>query len=778
MAVRPKTSWLIATALIAWASPAFARATADAAGATPAPAPAAQQSDQIDTSQDIVVTAQKRDQTLIQVPQAMSVVSGATLESHQATSLVDYAALVPGLTLQQESPGESRVILRGINTGGSSPTVAIYVDDVPFGSSTGQTNAAHLAGDIDPFDMQQIEVLKGPQGTLYGANSLGGLLKYVTNPPRFDKVELRGQAGVETIDGGGTGWSGNGVVNVPLGSTLAVRASGFYRKTPGYIDAIGRPARNVNDAESYGGRAALLFKPSDNFSIKLSALVQNVRGNARNSYDADPQTLKPISADPITGDPVSGFNRYQLFPDQNNADYRLFAGTLNWDLGFATLTSVTSYGKLTQHEYIDSTFVDAGGISIGDLVTAYVYGSPNPLGVTESSHITQKKFTQEVRLASPSSDTIEWLIGGYYTREPGQIYQTYVPFDRATAVPQSPANDFGGTHYDQLVVAELDSVYKEYAGFGSVTWHVGPRLDLTGGVRYSHNNQTATQILAGALAGGSSTQDGKSSEGVFTWSIAPRFQINDRVAVYARVAKGYRPGGPNVAPPGAGPDYPYTYKADTLVSYEAGVRGETRDHSFALDASVYYLDWSKIQVLATFQTALGPITADGNGKGASAYGTEITATVRPIHGLSIVSSLAYNDARLRGDTGSGGYDGDQLPYAPKWTVNTSADYEWALSGDTKAFVGATLRMVSDQPADFDLGYQTTYGHRLILDGYDTVDLRAGVDFKPFTLTVFAKNVANSRGLIYAGTYGLRAPGNIAVAPVQPRTIGATIGFAF
>ena len=131
--------------------------------------------------------------------------------------------------------------------------------------------------------------------------------------------------------------------------------------------------------------------------------------------------------------------------------------------------------------------------------------------MTENSRITQKKFTQEVRLASPSSDTFEWLIGGYYTREPGQIYQTYVPFDRATAVPQDPANDFGGMHYDQLVLAELDSVYKEYAGFGSVTWHLGPRFDLTGGVRYSHNKQTATQILAGALAGGSSTLDGGSS---------------------------------------------------------------------------------------------------------------------------------------------------------------------------------------------------------------------------------------------------------------------------
>jgi outer membrane receptor protein involved in Fe transport len=312
MAARSKTTWLIASALIAWTSPAFAKAAPAAPDGDPAQAAAS--GNQPDTSQDIVVTAQKREQTLIQVPQSMSVVTGATLEAHQATSLVDYAALVPGLTLQQESPGESRVILRGINTGGSSPTVAIYVDDVPFGSSTGQTNAAHLAGDIDPFDMQQIEVLKGPQGTLYGANSLGGLLKYVTDQPRFDKIEIRGQAGVETVDGGGTGYSGNGVVNIPLSSTIALRASGFYRKTAGYIDAIGRPDKNINDAQSYGGRAALLFKPTDNFSIELSALVQNIRANARNSYDADPETLKPISADPITGVPLSGSTAINCSP--------------------------------------------------------------------------------------------------------------------------------------------------------------------------------------------------------------------------------------------------------------------------------------------------------------------------------------------------------------------------------------------------------------------------------------------------------------------------------
>ena len=238
MAVRSKTTWLIASALIAWTSPAYAGAVATS---TDDVAPATPQVDQTDTSQDIIVTAQKRDQTLIQVPQAISVVSGATLEAHQATSLVDYAALVPGLTLQQESPGESRVILRGINTGGSSPTVAIYVDDVPFGSSTGQTNAAHLAGDIDPFDMQQIEVLKGPQGTLYGANSLGGLLKYVTNPAA---ASTRSRSAARRASRQWT--AAVPAIRATASSTYRCRArsrcapAASTARRPGYIDAIGQ----------------------------------------------------------------------------------------------------------------------------------------------------------------------------------------------------------------------------------------------------------------------------------------------------------------------------------------------------------------------------------------------------------------------------------------------------------------------------------------------------------------------------------------------------------
>jgi outer membrane receptor protein involved in Fe transport len=749
----------------ALASPALAQTANDATDADGTP-----------WVNEIVVTAQKREQRLLDVPQSISVVSGSALDARQATSFVDYAALVPGLSLQQSNAGQTRVVLRGINTGGDSPTVAIYVDDAPFGSSTGQTNGAGLAGDFDPFDVARVEVLRGPQGTLYGANSLGGVIKYVTNPPALGKFALRGEAGVEGVSGGGTGWSGNGVANVPLGDDIAVRASGFYHRSAGFIDSIGIPARNVNTADSYGGRVSLLYKPLDTFSVRLTAVLQNIRAHSRDTFDADPTTLAPITADPITGAPVSGLNRYQSFPDRNSVDYRLYTGSINWSLGFADLTSVTSYSQLRQRENIDVGSTDVGGITLGDLVTSFVYGSAVPLGVTEPSRIAMKKFTQELRLASPKSDSIEWLVGAYYTREPGRILQNYIPFTLSTGVPLNPAVNFGGTNYTQLVEARLNSVYREYAGFGSVTWHITPRLDLTGGGRYSHNTQTTQQILDGALAGGFSELDGKSSEGVFTWSVSPRLELSDHVAVYARVAKGYRPGGPNVVPPGAGPNYPTSFKADTLISYEAGIRGETRDKSFSIDASGYYLDWRNIQILTTFVTNVGPITADANGKGARSYGAELTATLRPIRGFSVVASTAYNNAKLTADTGSGGFDGDQLPYAPKWTANVSADYEWAMSDNVTAFVGGDIRLVSGQSADFDSGYRAAFGHRLVLDGYETVGLRAGAHFDRFDLSVYAKNINNSHGLTNAGPYGTRPAGAIEVAVIRPRTIGATFGF--
>jgi iron complex outermembrane receptor protein len=765
--------WLLATcAAVALAPPLLAAApvvTAQGDGAA---------------SDEIIVTAQKREQRLIDVPQSISVVSSEKLEQVHATTLTDYAALVPGLSLQQQNAGETRVILRGINTGGSSPTVAIYIDETPFGSSTGQTNAAHLAGDLDPFDIERVEVLRGPQGTLYGANSLGGLLKYVTATPKFDRFSIRAQTGIEGVAGGGTGWSGNGVVNVPLSDTLAIRASGFYRKNAGYIDSVGVAKSDINPSRSYGGRASLLFKPNDAFSVRLTAIAQNIRARGRDTIDADADTLKPITADPFTGEAGKGLLRYQTFPENNKVNYRLYSGTLAYDFGLATLTSITSYATLRQHENIDAT------PQLGDI--GPFYGLATPLGTDEPSNITQKKFAQELRLTSAKSARIEWQIGGYYTREPGRIYQLYRPFDPTTGtftpeagtIPQDllgpgvPAAPFS---FDHFLTAELDSVYKEYAAFGSATWHVVPAFDITGGIRYSHNSQTTTQSLNGGFVvvqGADGTLLGKSSEGVWTWSVSPRYEFNPRVAVYARIAKGYRPGGPNVVPPGAPVDYPAQFRADTLISYETGIRGETPNRVFGIDASVYYLDWKNTQVSTTFDTSIGPITADGNGEGAKSYGAELTATLRPFRGLMLVGSVAYNHATLKGNILIGGSNGDQLPYAPHLNVNLSADYDWKLTEKVNAYVGASFASVSDRPADFDAAYQTTFGHRLILDSYHTVDLRAGIEMQPFTISVYAKNLANSHGQTFAGPYGGRYAGLIDIGTIRPRTVGLTVGIQY
>jgi outer membrane receptor protein involved in Fe transport len=740
--------------------------------------------------EEIIVTAQKREQTLFEIPQAVSVVSGERLERQQATSFADYAALVPSLTLEQASPAETRLVLRGINTGSSSSTVAVYVDETPFGSSSSLGNAAVLAGNFDTFDIARIEVLRGPQGTLYGANALSGVFKFVTTAPVLGTFQARGQAGIESASGGNSGWSANGVVNVPLGDTVALRASGFYRKTPGFIDAIGRTGRNINEFESYGGRASLLFEPTDDLSIRLTAVAQNIRANSSTSFDTEPGSLSPLAVDPFTGGNLDGRPvRFEYYPDRNHVDYRLYNGTVNYDLGPATLTSATSYGVLDQIRPSDATGLPSNPGSLGNAVTG-IYGAfggaTAPLGAVLLTTIRQEKFTQELRLASSDTDTLEWLIGGYYTDEKIAVLQRYDPFvrasgqlltDRTLVLPFGP----GGANvtYPEFVLVNLDSSYKEYAAFGSLTWHITPRFDVTAGGRYSHNKQSSDQSIAGAyvpLTGGGLgplLTAGRSSENVFTWSIAPRFELSDTVSLFARVAKGYRPGGPNVVPPGAGPGFPFEFQADTLLSYEAGIHAQTADRSFAIDAAVYYIDWKDVLVIGTYPTPVGDVVATDNGGGARSAGAEATVTLRPASGLSLVANIAYNDAELTDATpvATGGLDGDQLPYSAKWSANLSADYEWALSGSARAFVGGNLRLIGDQQAGF-----SPVG-RLSLDGYATLDLRAGVDLGRVSLSVFARNLTDATGFTSAMASPDR-PGGVSVSPIRPRTIGAALGFEF
>jgi iron complex outermembrane receptor protein len=709
--------------------------------------------------EEIVVTAQKRTQTLIDVAQSVSVVSGATLEQRGATNFSDYLKNVPSLQLVQGTPGQGRLVLRGVNTGGVASTVAVYIDETPFGSSTGLANGAELAGDFDTFDIARIEVLRGPQGTLYGASSLGGLLKFVTNAPSTDGFEGKVLGGVEFTDGGDMSYRGAAMVNVPLGDTFAFRASGSYRKQGGFIGSVGTAGSNVrgdtNDFESYGGRASLLWKPDANLSVRLSALLQNLYVDGSSFVEADPATLKPL---------YGGLTQSEYLPQFSNVKYRLYNGTIDYDFGGVTLTSATSYGQQLQSFRADFT----ANLSAA-LGGSYVYFDQ----LTEN-----RKWTQELRLASNGGDFIEWLVGGYYTREKARINQNL-----KTAVPGTPGTLTPIDLPFDYAVYNLASRYEEIAGFANATLHLAPWFDLDFGGRYSHNSQRADQVTDGVLLGASTIDNIRSSDNVFTWSVAPKIKFGTRASLYARVAKGYRPGGPNVIPTGAPPGTPTTFEPDTVTSYEIGFKGDTADRRASIEAALYHIDWNDVQLAAV----VNGFGVNANGAGAEVDGAEITATLRPTTGLVTSLNFAFNDARLSGDTDPlvvGAVKGDPLPFTPKYAVSVNADYQWDLGGDVTASIGGSIRSLSRQSGNYDPTYLAAYGHFPRVRAYEVIDLRAGLAFGNYAINAYVNNLGNSGGITATqallGVAGLprNVNGAIGTGVVRPRTIGINLTAGF
>lgn len=755
--------------MISAAISALALASTTAAAQTaPSTRPVADAREASEDSGDIVVTAQKREQTLLDVPQSVSVVSGATLERQQANEFADYLKNVPGLQLNQSTPGQGRLVLRGINSGGVASTVAVYLDETPFGSSSGLANGGTLAADFETFDVARIEVLRGPQGTLYGANSLGGLLKFVTNAPSTKGVEARGRASVETTEGGAISYKGTAVINLPLGDTLAFRASGTYRRDGGYIDSIGTAGsdrqRNINEANSYGGRASLLWQPSSAFSVRLSAVLQNINVDAPSLVESDASSLKPL---------YGNLTLSQYVPAFSDIRYRLYNGLIEYDFGFATLTSSTSYG--TQKLAFREDFT----ANLSEFLRAVLplLGAPAlPANEIFSRQNTDsEKWTQEVRLASANNDSFEWLLGGYYTHEKAQILQNIIAVEPGTLTPLTYPIPFGNV--------DLRSRYAEYAGFANATIHFGHAVSIDLGGRYSHNNQRADQTGSGILAGNVATNSNiRSSDNVFTFAVAPRLKLGENASVYARVSRGYRPGGPNVISPNAPAGTPTSFEPDTVMSYEGGVKAETADRTFAIEAAGYHIDWRRIQLLAV----VNGIGVNVNGPDATVNGAEITATLRPTPGFVTSINAAYTDAKLRGDTDPlllGGSDGDRLPFTPKYSISVNADYAWAVGSGVDATIGGSIRSLSNQSGNFDPSYLAAYQRFARVPAYEVVDLRAGLDFGRFSVDVYAKNLTNARGVtsvaaLTASNQFQRPNGAIGTGIIRPRTIGVSLTAGF
>ena len=631
--------------------------------------------------------------------------------------------------------------------------MAVYLDESPFGSSSALLNGSILSGDFDTWDLQRVEVLRGPQGTLYGANSEGGLLKFVTAPPVLGVFSGAAEVTGEVVDHGGSGGEVRGVVNLPLGEKMALRVGGFKQDAPGFIDDPSRSKIDLNDGHKYGGRISLLAVPVDSLSIRLTATSQESKYNGTPDVDVDPVTLKPALGD---------LQQQRFINQPSSFQYKNYNATINWDAGPFSILSTTSYGILNSNLFTDESNAQlAPGFTFEDLLTGA--GLPN-VGAYLDNLVDLKKFTQELRVSSPTTNFIEWQVGAYFTREQGHLFQHL----NAMALP-------GGAPVIALPPLEfaiLDSTYKETSGFGNVTVHIIPQFDIQAGGRYSKNEQTATESISGLFANPPQAFSTPSEGHVYTYSVAPRWHIDANNMLYLRWATGYRPGGPNALPPVAPPDVPREYGADKTSNFELGIKSTLLDGLLSIDASVFHVDWTNIQLLEIVDNN----GINGNGGKARSQGAEWSLGYVPVHGLTLQWTGAYTDAKLTTDAPAvHGNSGDPLPFAPKWGTSLDGEYDAAAFADWKYFAGATWSYVGSRKTYF--GSDVTQMTQVSLPSYNSYGARVGLDNDHWRMTLYGKNLSDSRGITSYVSNG--APGlNGSVGVTQPRTIGVTLSTKF
>lgn len=700
-----------------------------------------------DNLAEVIVTAQKREERLQDVPVPVTALDADVLVERNQSRLEDYFATVPGLSLSAApfSGGQQSVAIRGIITSNyANPTVGVTIDDIPFGSSTALGQGSLLYPDIDPADLQRIEVLRGPQGTLYGASSIGGLIKIVTRDPSTSEFSGHVQVLGNNVDGGGTGYGVRGSVNIPLSDVFAIQASGFTRRDPGYVENVTTGQRDVNQADVSGGHLAALWRPSETVSVKLSALIQDTNGDGTAAVDTN-GNLQPTLGD-LRQARMPGTEGYSM-------EVRLYAATVNAKLGSLDFTSISGYGTNKYSELEDLS------------LTTGPYALPI-FGVTGASlgnYFETKEFTQEFRLTSPSDQFLEWLVGAFYTHESTSSDQIEFANQQAT-----------GSEVGVLGNFDFPTTVEEYALFGDVTAHLTDRFDVQVGGRESRNRQTYNETDSGAFYDPAVTYPTEvTQDDSFTYLLTPRFRISPDFMVYARLASGYRVGGPNVT---AIPLHlPTSFGPDRTYSYEVGIKGDSFSHMLTFDVSAYYIDWKNIQIYLT-----DPVSGSAyfvNGGRARSDGLETSIQVRPARGLSLTAVATMSDAVLAenfpSDSSAIGSDGDRLPFSSRFTGSVLADQEIPLTGTLTGSVGGTLSYVGDREGQFATSYAPV---RLRMPGYTSIDLRTGARYESWTFNVFLDNVADRRGIVTGNT--TQAGSGYDAIYIQPRTVGASIAKTF
>ncbi len=786
---------LAGAANVLWISPALAQ---DTTAGPPDDSAAAE-------GNVIIVTATKRDTTLQDVPFSINAQTQEDIQRSGAVTLEDLSRNVAGLTIQNLGPGQSQVSVRGISAGqvvrdqpGVKEQVGVYLDESVISLSL-------FTPDLDLFDLNRVETLRGPQGTLFGSGSVGGTIRYITNQPQIGVTEGLTEANVNLVDGDDIGWHVKGAVNVPLGDKAAVRAVGYYTRYAGFIDALG-PAggEDINSGERYGGRIALRLDTGEGFSITPRIVYQKVKADGFNRQEIFSLFANPFTT---TRPPIQLGEREQfLLLREAFEDETLIADVvIEADLGAVAFTSVSSF---TNRDILVSRDASAltGSVSV-DL------GFPDaavllPSNLRDTTDL--QTLTQEIRFASNYDGPFQWLIGGFYSdvkrdyrqRLPTPGYDAFTDATLGAGTSDAVSNGFP---VDSPFNSDLPFDIEQLAIFGEASYEITDRLTLTAGGRYYDFEEVRTITTGGLFANGDAGVVDETASDGFTPRFLLSYELSPDVSINAQASQGFRLGGVNdplntplcnaqdLALFGGFQDY----DDETLWNYEVGVK--TQGTGFTFNAAAFYNDISDLQVTLDAGSCSSRIVF--NVPEAFAAGIEAELGLNPAPGFNLNLSGSYIKSEFNSTLpgplapATGIREGNRLPSVPEFQFSASGSYEWDLGTSTTAFVAGSFQHVGSrftQPADQENNPRTfvaglPFGGApatasttvdLLLPDYQLVNLSAGIELDSgLSLTVYANNVFDENPLLsFDRERGGRARLGFNIG--QPRTFGVTARQSF
>jgi iron complex outermembrane recepter protein len=744
--------------------------------------------------QEVVVTADRREEHLGRVPVSVAAFTKAQMDAQGVRRVDDIALLTPGLTFTHEGGGDgasgqiTQISIRGIQSTVGAGTTGVYIDDTPIQTRALGTSSENAYPEV--FDLSRVEVLRGPQGTLFGAGAEGGVVRFIATAPSLTNYSGYARAELADTDSGAPSYEIGIADGGPIiGNRLGFRASGWFRSDGGWIDRVDSGTlqavqSNANSQRSASMRLAMTWMPTGKFTLNPSVFYQNLQ------YDDTSLYWDSIS-DPADEEFRNGRTLRQPWKDV----FVLPALASEYDLGSASLLNNISFFNR------DSTGIKDGT----NFIRAELGISPFPTLPGENAPTymedTQNVFTEELRLRSNGSQRLNWTVGLFFSHAKQFVYENYVDqyldqtlMNLTAGAPFCPpagcnTQEFfgvpliGGKSY--FIGAE-DTLDKQTAVYGQADYDVWGGLKLTAGLRVADMQYTNTTLTEGPIAGGMNASGGAQSEHPVTPKAGIEYQMNPHVLLYASASKGFRPGGSNIivssecggnlAQLGL-KQVPPSYGSDHVWSYEVGNKSNLADGRFQIASSLFWIDWQDIQ-----QNILLPGCASefvSNLGAAVSKGFDVQTQIRPLPGLTVGLSGGYTDAAYTRTTVGGSATviaerGDAIG-VPKWSGSLSSEYDFASFG-RNMYARFDFQFIGEGPNQDPRVYG--YDPAIVPAGETRMlNLRMGTLLGQWNLSVFADNVTNSEPILAQGRDATGSP-ILTSFTYRPRTLGVTAVLTF